>query len=83
MSGPESEGWRTGIAHRLRRVQTGHGFGMAPEDDRMSTSVFVLLYPEQLSDEQAFKGAMTPEQARVLAQALLNSADAAEREPLP
>ena len=83
MSRPEGEGWTTGIAHRLRRVQTGHGFGMAPGDDRLSTSVFVLLFPEELPDEKAFKGAMTPEQARALGMALLSSADAAEAEPIP
>ena len=77
------EDWTTTMTHRLRRVQTGHGFGMTPSDAAMSTSVFLLLYAEGFTDAQAFKGAMTPAQARALGTMLLDSADAAEAEPIP
>lgn len=64
--------------HRLRRVATGHGVSMSAGDDRLSTSVSVVMYPEGLDDDAAIRCAMSAGQATLLAHALLGSAIAAE-----
>lgn len=70
-------------AHRLRRVRTGHGFGMAATDDVMSNSVYVDLYPQGYGDEHRFSASLSPDQARTLARALLDSADQADAQDIP
>lgn len=64
-------------AHLIGRVQTGHAFGKFTKDPVVTMTLWAISIPNP------GEFAMEPRQARLLAAALIDSADKAEAREVP